>query len=253
MSVRSFTVFQDSPPEIPELHGEGLRSPLAAGATALLVSTLAAVEKENLHPLTGERTGPAASSESKKRKTTAVLSTKLVVVPSYKKKKELKSESTKKQRTVLGASGKPQTSSGKKTGSSKKHPPSRKTSPLPSVQEESDALREAGGFPPLQANIDSRCYELTVSPLADVSEAYDLVSVDSHADEEPPTKPITHGQSPILRQERPKTNHSTPQHHLTTCESNHMSSEFTFSSPSPTSERFRKAQPLPVHDKDLDS
>ncbi|KAI6043882.1 hypothetical protein EDC04DRAFT_2645863 [Pisolithus marmoratus] len=236
MSVRSFTVFQDSPPEIPELHGEGLQSPLATGATALLVSTLAAVEKENLHPLTGERTGPAASSESKKRKTAAVLSTKLVVVPSYKKKKELKSESTKKQRTVLGASGKPQTSSGKKTGSSKKHPPSRKTSPLP-----------------LQANIDSRCYELTVSPLADVSEAYDLVSVDSHTDEELPTKPITHGQSPKLRQERPKTNHSSPQHHLTACERNHMSSQFTFSSPSPTSERFRKAQPSPAHDKDLDS
>ncbi|KAI6148494.1 hypothetical protein BKA82DRAFT_4137786 [Pisolithus tinctorius] len=233
MSVRSFTVFQDSPAEIPKLDrpGEGLQSPLVTDATASLVSTLAAIEKENLHPLTGERTGPAAPSESKKRKT-AVLSTKLVVAPSCKKKKELKSESAKKQRKALGASGKPQTSSGKKSSSSKKQHPSRRTSPLPSVQEELDAPREAGGLPSLQADIDSRCYELTVSPLADVSEAYDLASLDSHANEES-----------SIREEKPKTNHNSPRHHLTTPERKQMTSEFTFSSPSPTSERFRKAHP----------
>lgn len=255
MSVRSFTVFLDSPAEIPKSDGpgEGLQSTLATDATAsLLVSTLAAVEKENLHPLTGERAGPAACSESKKRKT-AVLSTKLVVVPSSKKKKELKAESTKKQRKVLGTSGKSQTSGGKKTGSSKKHHLSRRTSPLPSVQEELDAPREPATFPSLQANIDSRCYELTVSPLADVSEAYDLVSLDSHTDEEPPTEPSTNGHLHELCEEKPKTNHSSPRHHSTTRERKHMSSEFTFSSPSPTSERFRKAQPSPTHHKDLDS
>ncbi|KAI6107617.1 hypothetical protein EDD17DRAFT_1869274 [Pisolithus thermaeus] len=255
MSVRSFTVFLDSPAEIPkpDRSGEGLQSTLATDATAsLLLSTLAAVEKENLHPLTGERAGPAACSESKKRKT-AALSTKLVVVPSSKKKKEPKTESTKKQRKVLGTSGKSQTFGGKKTGSSKKHPSSRRTSPLPSVREELDAPREAVAFPSLQTNIDSRCYELTVSPLADVSEAYDPVSLDSHTDEEPPTEPIANSHLPELCEEMPKTNHSSPRHHSTTRERKHMSSEFTFSSPSPTSERFRKAQPSPTHHTDFDS
>lgn len=179
MSARSFTVFQDSPTEIlqPDRPSEAL--PLAVAvpatdATATLVSTLAAIEKENLHPLTGERTGPASCSESKKRKT-AVLSTKLLVDLS-KKQKEHKSESTKKQRKQPSLSGKSKSSDARKSSQSKRRRSPRKASPLPSVQEEPDVRREPSRLDITQATINSRCYELTVSPLADVSEAYETVS-----------------------------------------------------------------------------
>lgn len=175
MATRSFTVFQDSPTEI--LQGDRVTEGPASAtdATATLVSTLAAIEKENLHPLTGQRTGPASSSENKKRKT-AALSTKLVVDLS-KKQKEPKSESTRKQRKQPSLSGKSKSSDTRRSSRSKRHRSPRNASPLPPVQEELDAQREPSC---LQATINSRCYELTVSPLADVSEAYDTVSQSDH-------------------------------------------------------------------------
>lgn len=242
MSARSFTVFQDSSTEIlqPDRPSEAL--PLAVAvpatdATATLVSTLAAIEKENLHPLTGERTGPASCSESKKRKT-AVLSTKLLVDLS-KKQKEHKSESTKKQRKQPSLSGKSKSSDARKSSQSKRRRSPRKASPLPSVQEEPDVRREPSRLDITQATINSRCYELTVSPLADVSEAYETVSQseqDSPSDDERPVKQ-TAPCSPAQLKEEQDTNQHTPKR---------VSSEFTFSSLSPSSERFRQAQTTPT-------
>ncbi|KAG1716812.1 hypothetical protein ID866_334 [Astraeus odoratus] len=258
MPVRSFTVFQDSPAEIPQIDREGPQSAISAPATdttATLVSTLAAIEKENLHPVTGERAGPALCSDGKKRKT-AALSTKLLVDPSSKKQKELKSESTKKQRKPLSSSGKPKGSDGRKS-SNKKQRSSRRTSPLPPVQEEGDTRREPACLVS-QASIDSRCYELTVSPLADVSEAYEtisqsdpddvrerfvmvlLCSTDSELQEQVIKQSESH--SPTEKQD---TSQRSFTQDVTTPK--HVSSAFTFSSPSPSSERFRRAQSSPTH------
>lgn len=177
MSVRSFTVFQDTPAEHPQSHDvTDVRTMTlsAADAAATLLSTLAAIEKENLHPLTGQRAGPTIASETKKRKTGA-LATKVLVVS--KKHKELKGE-PKKTRKPLSSTGKPRSSDAKKNGS-KSSRSSRKPSPLPPVAEEHELQRQPPRLSISQTDIDSRCYELTVSPLADVSEAYEATRTDS--------------------------------------------------------------------------
>lgn len=176
MSVRSFTVFQDTPSDLPQSHDDSDVRLSATDAAATLLSTLAAIEKENLHPVTGQRTGPTVGSEAKKRKTGA-LATKVLVAPSAKKHKELKGEQ-KKPRKPLGSTGKPRSSDAKKS-SSKSSRPSRKPSPLPPVAEEQESQRRPARLSISQINIDSRCYELTVSPLADVSEAYDATRTGS--------------------------------------------------------------------------
>lgn len=169
MSVRSFTVFQDTPP-LPPHDDSHIRD-----AAATLLSTLAAIEKENLHPITGQRAGPTTASETKKRKTGA-LATKVLAIPASKKHKELNAE-PKKTRKPLSSTGKPRSSDAKK--SSSKSSRSRKTSPLPPVVEEHELQRQPPRLSISQINIDSRCYELTVSPLADVSEAYDATRIES--------------------------------------------------------------------------
>lgn len=179
MSVRSFTVFQDTPSESPQSHDDnGVRAMTlsATDAAATLLSTLAAIEKENLHPVTGQRTGPTVASETKKRKT-GVLATKVLVVPSAKKHKELKGE-PKKTRKPLSSTGKPRSSDTRKN-SSKSSRSSRKASPLPPLAEEHEPQRQPPRLSISQIDIDSRCYELTVSPLADVSAAYDATRTES--------------------------------------------------------------------------
>ncbi|KAL4071401.1 hypothetical protein V8B97DRAFT_465145 [Scleroderma yunnanense] len=234
MSARSFTVFQDSPAETPQIE-------LTPAADATLVSTQAAIEKENLHPVTGERTGPASSSESKKRKT-AALSTKLLVEPSKtsKKHRELKSESTKKQRKQLSSSGKLKAVDARKSTRSKRHRSPRKASPLPPVQEEPDVQREPARLTISQATINSRCYELTVSPLADVSEAYETVSQSEHDSPSDDERSVEHDHRlPTLEEKQDIPVQHTPKR-------KRNPSKFTFSSPSSCSERFRRAQTSPT-------
>lgn len=180
MSVRSFTVFQDSPSDH-NLSRDDSDVTSAADAAATLLSTLAAIEKENLHPITGQRAGPTVGSETKKRKTGA-LATKVLVVPSAKKHKE----QPKKTRKPLSASGKPKSSDAKKSTS--KPSRSRRPSPLPPVAEERELHRQPPPLSISQTDIDSRCYELTVSPLADVSEAYDATRTGSQEPDVPPQK-----------------------------------------------------------------
>lgn len=184
MSVRSFTVFQDTPTEIQKISlasDKNLVTTTAADVAATLLSTLAAIEKENLHPLTGERAAQTTTNASKKRKT-AVLVTKVVVPPSSSKKhKELKSEPKKLRKSASG--------NGNRSDGRKKIPrgsrPARKASPLPRVDEEQELStatpnqRVPTRLIVSQAKIDSKCYELTVSPLADVSEAYDTATETS--------------------------------------------------------------------------
>lgn len=178
MSVRSFTVFHDTPADLSKSHDDSDVRALTLSATdaaATLLSTLAAIEKENLHPVTGQRAGPTVGSEAKKRKTGA-LATKVLVAPSSKKHKELKEEQ-KKTRKPLSSTGKPKSSDSRK--SSKPSRSSRKPSPLPPVAEEQESQRRPARLSISQVDIDSRCYELTVSPLADVSQAYDATCTGS--------------------------------------------------------------------------
>ncbi|OAX42427.1 hypothetical protein K503DRAFT_710579 [Rhizopogon vinicolor AM-OR11-026] len=261
MSVRSFTVFQDTTTEIQKINHTSDANVVITtdtDATATLLSTLAAIEKENLHPVTGERAALASSNASKKRKTAVLVTKVLAPLPSSKKQKDLKSESKKSRKSSTGNGKK--ADDGRKKGARGSRS-TRKASPLPRVDEEQEALtatptqRHPTRLTIPQSKIDSRCYELTVSPLADVSEAYDTATETSDQesifDKEQSTEPeirdyfspvLSHASLPSeqtnvtpLAPKAPNTEFSTP-------ERKRIYSAFTFSSPSPSSERFREAQ-----------
>ncbi|KAG2032514.1 hypothetical protein BDR03DRAFT_969828 [Suillus americanus] len=266
MSVRSFTVFQDTPTEIQKIShvsDKNFVTTTAADSDAAttLLSTLAAIEKENLHPLTGERAAQTSTNASKKRKT-AVLVTKAVAPPpSSKKQKELKSEPKKLRKSASG--------NGNRSDGRKKIPrgsrPARKASPLPRVDEEQEVStatpcqRDPTRLIISQAKIDSKCYELTVSPLADVSGAYDTATETSDQesvfDKEQSVEPelrdyfsptISHASLPSVQaQATPLASRTASDSELSTPERRHIYSAFTFSSPSPSSKRFKEARTSP--------
>lgn len=199
---RSFAVFLDNPqpailkPKASHNVASSLLSPSSNVNANYCNPLTTSTEKENLHPVTGERPSSTTTTTGKKRKpSVSILSTKVHNPPTNKKQKEssksLKPEAKKRKPSpstsssiatkskssssdkeskravsTLGVSKKPSTSSRSSKLSS------RKVSPMPKLEEESDVLgkeRERIN----QAEIDSRCYELTVSPLADVTRAYD--------------------------------------------------------------------------------
>ncbi|KAL5499064.1 hypothetical protein ACEPAH_1582 [Sanghuangporus vaninii] len=171
-------------------------------------NTVSLPEKENLHPVTGLSLG-AASSSGKKRKASesgTVLAPKILGVPSDASgsakakpkrtdlkrkastqagsgKAKLKKESSKKDGNERKALAAVQTTSSSDSTSTRK-PVSRAGSrsvsaPIlatieeePATQKVEEDASEAKVKEVTQAQIDSRCYELTVSPLADVSDAY---------------------------------------------------------------------------------
>ena len=230
--LRSFTIFQDAP-SVEESSApkqmkptlapkRATRSPSSSGENFVLFDNppITALDKENLHPVTGERAGLTAA-EKKRKDNSYILATKLHNPPSRlaakKHKKELsivlkdegsptkkRKASTPSQSAVTGGlgqratKGKPTTSikegivpaKPRKTASTKRVVTRTRTiSTLPKVAEEPDATGQKEGIelkgkskqsvtkaaqPQLsQADIDSRCYELTVKPLADVSQAYE--------------------------------------------------------------------------------
>ena len=135
------------------------------------------LDKENYDPVTGERAGPGGSTAGKKRKT-GVLAAKAQrptdkgSQPEKKKRKPSPPNSlsaeTKPAKKFLKASGKSRKS--KRTGS-------KKVSPMPKLPEEVEVEVGKPIIPATQREIDSRCKELTLKPLADVSEAYDELLV----------------------------------------------------------------------------
>lgn len=151
---------------------------ILSSKSATATGESAPLDKENYDPLTGERAGP--STGAKKRKT-VVLSAKPLPPVKSKKEQDAHSEPEQKKRKA-SASGvtKPTVSSASKTkskevkgsGSVKKSATRRtgssKVSSMPKLTEE-----EEGEKATTQADIDSRCYDLTVKPLADVSQAYE--------------------------------------------------------------------------------
>lgn len=177
MSLRTFTVFQDAPsgevsqPKISRPNAMMTRSKVASAGNIATSSDLAAINKENYNPVTGER-AVALGGATKKPKAT-VLATKALVAPvgKAKREKEASAESAAEpEPKKRKASSAGTTSKGKATkkdsvkGSKKttKRTGLKKVAPMPQLTEEDAAV-----------DADARCYELTVKPLADVSQAYE--------------------------------------------------------------------------------
>ncbi|EAU89343.1 hypothetical protein CC1G_03608 [Coprinopsis cinerea okayama7 len=280
MTGRSFTVFQDAPSSS-EASTSGTKVARAASGILLTRSgsrlnvttaldVKAATDKENYNPLTGERAA-AAGAADKKRKT--VLATKAHVPPAAtttkkqradkvaqpEPKKRRTTATTKKSTTTKSSSSKKDAKSTSSTRKSKRSTPSRRVPPMPKVVEEETGSEPKDQTQDLkQAAIDSRCYELTVKPLADVSDAYEVPASTELVGEpkgafriikEPSVEPElrdyfspTHTSSSLgatqlgrFVEEESKTSvvFSTP-------ERKKIYSAFTFSSPSPSAKRFRE-------------
>lgn len=168
MATRSFVVFQDDPSEpLPTIKTDVSPSPPLIEPTILGLSTIpvTTAEKENLHPVTGARSGAATDSQSKKRKN-GILATKLHI-PSTTKK--LRDSDCRKRKTTTSSSSK--TLSGSRVTSSRALDLSKVEESVEPEQPCQDKVA--------QAEVDSKCYDLTVSPLADVSHAFDQVSLSS--------------------------------------------------------------------------
>jgi hypothetical protein len=192
MSARSFIVFVDSPQAsqstapLYSQHSPS-RSPSATPATSI-TSLAPTAEKENFDPVTGELSGPSSSQTAGKKRKTGVLATKALCALGSKVKE---SKPEPKKRKSSATAPKEKTGAGKKKavkvqGSSRKGGKGGRTSPrgspLPKVDEneevEKDMASQQEGERLLQTDIDSRCYDLTVSPLADVTVAYENPSSD---------------------------------------------------------------------------
>ncbi|KAJ7108512.1 hypothetical protein C8R44DRAFT_834018 [Mycena epipterygia] len=260
MAIRSFTVYCDTLPDVdstvdtkatlapkPVVLASSSPNVPTTSSAAVLAST---AEKENLHPVTGERCAPMADSSVTKKRKTNVLATKTVVAKKQKESKEDRPEG-KKARSASSSALK-----GRKEAKSARKPakkPSRR-SPLPKLDEEDVSVRDRV----VQTDIDSRCYELTVSPLADVTQAYDagfdvnslLASFTSEesarfrkaTSTEPEIRDYftpSHSSGSSARLTPPGASQATKV--FTTPERRHIYSAFTFTTPSPTSERFRQA------------
>jgi hypothetical protein len=172
MATRTFVVFQDDPSEpLPTIKTDVSPSPLfeptILGLSSIPVTT---AEKENLHPVTGARSGAATDSQSKKRKN-GILATKLHIPPTTKKPRDLVLD-CRKRKTTAPSSSKP--SKGGRVISSGALDLSRVEE---IVEPELPSVPCQDKF--TQAVVDSKCYDLTVSPLADVSHAFDQVSLSS--------------------------------------------------------------------------
>lgn len=171
-----FVVYQDKT----SLAQPGVvpRDNRAANANPRPIAVATAGDKENLHPITG-LPSRMLTSLSKKRKT-AVLTTKLLVVseaPCSPKKRRV-STLPKNPSNLSGKSGlsqRPRRANKAATSRS-----ARRVPKLPRVQEEDVEETERAServIGELSAKaVDARCYELTVVPLADISEAYEVIS-----------------------------------------------------------------------------
>ncbi|KAH8101136.1 hypothetical protein BXZ70DRAFT_111034 [Cristinia sonorae] len=247
---RAFVIYTDDSTSTTGNTTEQSLSP--SNSSRIVVAT--ATDKENVDPLTGQTPSIEEQLLAKKRKTN-VLVAKIVVTtkapqPDQKKRKVLSASSSnsrsrteKKERKALG-------SKKSRNGSSSRV---RAVDELPKVEEE-EVFDAPVSKSNVQAQADSRCYELTVMPLADVSQAYTpstieeeiavaseklkaaRISKDSAVDpsEARPSSPDT-----SIPEEVTATPRSSSEIiDLSTPERKRIYSAFTFSSPSPASERY---------------
>lgn len=166
-TTRGFIVFKDEPEAVPTQAVEKKENQTGATATYVLApppgpQLVYAPDKENIDPFTGTRPSEDQAL-GKKRKTT--LSVKTQPSSPTKRLKPLAEKATRKPPSKARAADmKTKRTAPKRSASSRVH---REPS-LPRVTEEIDAAD--------QAVIDSKCKDLTVLPLADISEAYDVAS-----------------------------------------------------------------------------
>lgn len=296
-TVRSFVVYRDDDESTSAQAGSSTavdkNAPLPpsivlpSAATSLIVF---APDKENINPATGLR---ANAEQSAKKRKTGVLAVKSQIPPKKKQKesteskglKNLKEKDSKKRTAASSSSATKARSSGEKKTkrpltSRKNAVPSRaRRSPsLPRVAEEAEPEHAA------QSVVDARCYELTVLPLADLSQAYEqvpaledkltlevpglkedkgvpkvsyhnyvqnrllMVLQQEHAAEISPIDRVcTPEPSAVEQTSLAEVRVPTPEPHTTvvefsTPERKRIYSAFTFSSPSPSSERFAAAR-----------
>ncbi|KAF9073061.1 hypothetical protein BDP27DRAFT_1360542 [Rhodocollybia butyracea] len=187
-SFRSFTVFVDTPASPKPNLKNSAPVPLSRSFSESSISTTLspiAPDKENLDPVTGERVVSSTVLGKKRKGSISVLAVKPVPTESKSLKEkdlsglEAQPESKKRRSSVSSSSSKLKV---KKTTSSAKKAakrPSRRTSPMPKLDEETELDKEQARV--TQALIDSKCYDLTVRPLADVTVAYE----EATEDEEP--------------------------------------------------------------------
>ncbi|RDX47281.1 hypothetical protein OH76DRAFT_1484884 [Lentinus brumalis] len=242
-TARAFTIFRDHF-EAPVAE-EGPTTTIAVTPSGPLLVYVA--DKENHDPLTGCR----ALSEQvlgKKRKNTLAAKTQPV---SPSKKPRPLGEKTKK---LISSSSKPVSDKKTKRSGASKRSTSKRTRREPSLPRLAEEGEEVEAFD--QITIDAKCKELTVLPLADISEAYEqavmsedlLARVQKIAEEkvqlsedkvEQPTTP-DHSPSKVDVASSPApavtgTVFSTP-------ERKRIYSAFTFSTPSPASQRYASAR-----------
>ncbi|KAF9495014.1 hypothetical protein BDN71DRAFT_1448140 [Pleurotus eryngii] len=254
MASRSFTVFQDIPAG--DVQSKSLKKS-GFSATSSINPTLL-LDKENVNPVTGERAG---AQSGKKRKTAALASKSMPLgvklqaeVAEVKPEKKRKASSS--QNTVAGKKGVRVSRKG-----TRRSP--RRAPPMAKVEEEVEVKAEKKHL--AQVEIDSRCYELTVQPLADVSKAYDegeaFAESSLHSKlrfvKDSSTEPELRDYVPDLKLFARATTPIESSHDtiFSTPERKRIYSAFTFSSPSPSSDRLRKMNratsvpPLQLGDK----
>ncbi|KAF8903374.1 hypothetical protein CPB84DRAFT_1814718 [Gymnopilus junonius] len=263
MSLRTFTVFQDavsgdepktkvSRPNVMVTRSSSLNG---ASSTLTTVENQAALNKENYHPVTGERAGKSIVGVKKRKEN--VLAAKVLppntpAEPEPKKRKASSMTKSKSKKEIKG--------SGLKKCASKRAG-SRKVSPMPKLNEEEETTKDDTA----QANADSRCYELTVKPLADVSEAYDapaffkeLSTVVDEPSEggvkfrtvkcasvEPEIRDYFQPTQDILRTTTTRMralSEDIPERTFSTPERKQIYAAFTFSSPSAAGARFKASR-----------
>ncbi|TFL02699.1 hypothetical protein BDV98DRAFT_566271 [Pterulicium gracile] len=271
MAARRFVVFQDTP-EAPSLPASTATHP----PPNVLGPTTS--EKENIHPLTGRAAFASKSSTQGTKEKITVLSTKFSVEDSVlKKKKKLVASDAgedglpeaKKLKASLsnGVPAKTKKSTGQRTTTSARPRKPTRRNVLPSLEE--GAGDEETRVDSTQASINSRCVELTVKSLADVSEAFETTSaaatstcsVESSESGNPLNLstsvkhrdyfavPLTSLTVTPLTKDTPAALESKPSNSVcsgeavveapafTTPERQKIYSAFTFSSPSPASKR----------------
>jgi hypothetical protein len=176
MAARRFVVYQDTP--APSAPAPSLESP----SNVLAPSNS---EKENIHPVTGKAALLTKNADKTSKEKGTALATKFYIEDSVlKKKKKLAMDGAvedgcpepKKRKSASSSSSQ---AKGKKPVSkvvvttTRVRKTTRRAPPLPSLEEDSGDERSAT----TQAAINSRCVELTVKSLADVSEAFEISSV----------------------------------------------------------------------------
>ena len=168
-SIRTFAVFRDEPEALPADDCSGTSATTIALPPPSGPLLVYAPDKENVDPSSGSRV-ITEQATCKKRKT--ALSTKSQPVSPSKKPRPLSEKPVKKASSKSRTTDKKvkRAASSKRGASSRVRKETREPS-LPRLVEEGEDVESLE-----QIAINSRCKELTVLPLADISEAYEQVA-----------------------------------------------------------------------------